>query len=478
MNSNKEAQSVAECQPYLTPGEFLDGLRSVADSRRRFNLFFYDDADPDCGSRPKKNSGDEFFEEWERREDEVEAMARQHAGRLAQTRAVGIVLPMDELACAHELDDLDCRIVGALLVHCTALNADGGWRGLTCGRIARTAADWDGSVAQSCLPRLLPDGRLAKSGIVVFRRNGPAVGGWMVGLADEVLLRLVGSVAQLADSHTPIVALPGDIIGYLASAGVELTSETAATIKAVWGRIAHGDIIGEKWGFGKLANLPSGLCVLFHGPSGTGKTLAAKHIGMALGRVVRIISATDVMDKYVGETQRNLRDIFQEAERDGDILLFDEADALFGRRGDVSRASERLFNAEINSALIDLERFSGICFMTTNHPDLLDPAVLRRIRHKVFFGQPDAQVRAEIWRKHLPKEAPLAPDVDLGRLAQEFKLTGGQIANAVMSAASLAASRLQEDTDPGQIMMADFEAAAQREQNGYAEEGSNGRLGF
>jgi hypothetical protein len=465
MNDNKEAHSATECQLYLTPGEFLDGLRSVADSRRRFNLFFFDDADPDCGSKPKKNSGDEFFEEWERREDEVEAMARQHAGRLAQTRTAGIVLPLDELACAHELDDLDRRIVEAVLVHCTALTADGGWRGLTCGQVARSAADWDGSVAQSCLPRLLPDGRLAKSGIVVFRRNGPAVGSWMVGLAEDMLLQLVGSASQPTDSHVPTAALPGDILGYLASAGVELTSETAAAIKTMWGRIAHRDIIGEKWGFGKLANLPSGLCALFHGPSGTGKTLAAKHIGMALGRVVRIISATDVMDKYVGETQKNLRHVFQEAEHDGDVLLFDEADALFGRRGDVSRANERLFNAEINSALIDLERFSGICFLTTNHTDLLDPAVLRRIRNKVFFGAPDAQVRARIWRCHIPSQTPLTADVDFDRLGQEYELTGGQIANAALAAASAAAARLGDRVVEAAVSMADLEAAAECEQD-------------
>jgi SpoVK/Ycf46/Vps4 family AAA+-type ATPase len=125
-----------------------------------------------------------------------------------------------------------------------------------------------------------------------------------------------------------------------------------------------------------------------------------------------------------------------------------------------------------------LERFPGIIILTTNHADVFDPALERRIKYKVYFGPPDAQVRTEIWRKHLPKEAPLATDVDLDRLAQEFKLTGGQIANAVLSAASLAASRLKEDADTGQITMADFEAAAQREQNGYAEERIGGRMGF
>lgn|GEM_PF-3209701 len=96
----------------------------------------------------------------------------------------------------------------------------------------------------------------------------------------------------------------------------------------------------------------------------------------------------------------------------------------------------------------------------------------------MFFGPPDAKVSAEIWRQHLPQEAPLAPDVDLGQLAEDFELTGGQIANAVSSAAALAASRLKGDTDVGQITMADFEAAARSEKDGYAEEGDGGRLGF
>ena len=127
---------------------------------------------------------------------------------------------------------------------------------------------------------------------------------------------------------------------------------------------------------------------------------------------------------------------------------------------------------------MEVEKFPGIVVLTTNLADVFDTALQRRVKYKVYFGPPDAEARSEIWRKHLPKEAPLAPDVDLGRLAQEFKLTGGQIANAVMSAASLAASRLEGDSDMGQITMADFEAAARRESNGYAETGKNGRMGF
>ena len=167
-----------------------------------------------------------------------------------------------------------------------------------------------------------------------------------------------------------------------------------------------------------------------------------------------------------------------EAARTGKVLVFDEADAVFARRTEVQSSCDRLANSEVNTLLMELERFPGIVVLTTNHAGVFDPALERRIKYKVYFGPPDAEARSEIWRKHLPKEAPLAPDVDLGRLAQNFKLTGSQIANAVMSAASLAASRLEADSDTGQITMADFEAAARRESNGYAEIGKNGRMGF
>ena len=462
MNDTRETEVAAECVPYQTPGEFLDGLRRVADCRRLFNVFFFNDDDPGCGEKPKKNSGDEFFTEWERMEKEIEEASTIHSARLAQSRAAGIVLPMDEVIYEFTLDELDRRIVEALLVACTALTVNQGWAQITCGEIARMAAGWDAAVAQRCLPRFLPDSRLMKSGIVTLRRTGPAVGKWCVGLTERALLRLVGTDSPTSTEERPAEPVT-DILGYLASAGVELTSEAAAGIKTVWGRIVGRDVIGEKWGFGRIANLPNGLCILFHGPSGTGKTLTAKHIGKALGRELRIVSATDVMDMYVGETQKNLRGVFHDAERKDTVLLFDEADALFGRRGDVSRATERIFNAEVNSALIDLERFSGVCFLTTNHLDLLDPAVLRRTRNKVFFGAPDAQVRARIWRCHVPDETPLAEDVDFARLGEKYELTGGQIANAVLAAAASAAVPGSETGVGMMVTMADFETAAATE---------------
>jgi SpoVK/Ycf46/Vps4 family AAA+-type ATPase len=217
---------------------------------------------------------------------------------------------------------------------------------------------------------------------------------------------------------------------------------------------------------------------LFHGPSGTGKTLTARVLCQALGREPLVISYPDLVSKWVGDTEKNTKAAFAKAAKADKVLIFDEADAVFARRTEVRNSTDRFANGEVNTLLMEVENFPGIVVLTTNLADVFDTALERRIKYKVYFGPPDAEARSEIWRKHLPKEAPLASDVDLGRLAQNFKLTGGQIANAVMSAASLAASRLEEDADTGQIAMADFEAAAQRELSGYAAEGSNGRLGF
>jgi hypothetical protein len=437
----------------------------VADARRRFNLFFYDVADPDCGVTPAKSYGFVFDQLWDREEGKVRAMARKHASRLEQTRAAGIALPMDQLVREHQLDELDRRIIEALLVHSTGLNCGGGAYGFSCGRIARSAADWNGDIAQSCLPRMLPESRLAKSGLVVFRRNSSALDGWMVELAEDTLLRLVRSTQQPAVSGPTRQPLRGDILAYLDDAGVVLSGTAAAGIRTLWGHLAYRDLVDSSWGFGKLANVPTGCSVLFHGPSGTGKTITAKHIGTALGQDLQIVTATDVVDKYVGETQKKLRGVFKEAEHKGAALIFDEADALFGRRGDVARANDRLFNSEINSALVDLEQFAGVCFLTTNHVDLLDPAVLRRIRHKVFFGVPTATVRERIWRRHVPKEAPIAADVDFAGLGRDYVLTGGQIVNAVLAALAAAAARIAESGVEPVVAMSDFTTAAGRERD-------------
>jgi hypothetical protein len=470
METQKQVPELPPPEPYSGQLEFVEGLRKVIKARRRYNLLLYSTEDPSALKRPTKASGEEYFEELEVREMDVDLARETHAARCAVTRMRGIPLPLDELVVERNLDARDRRIVEVLLVEATSLgDSDHEFR-VSCGRVARCAADWDPDESQKLLPHFLPTGRLTESGTVSTTRCGQGVGGWSVALEQDMLLGLIADYGSAPDECPDrTTALPSDIVASLRDLGIELTAVAADGVRRMWGWLARRDVLANEWGFCGSARGRGATCLLFHGPSGTGKTLTARAISRVLGRPLHFVSATDVMDMWVGETQKKLRAAFNEAAKANAVLLLDEADALFGRRSDITRASERLFNADVNSALIELDRFRGVCILTTNHTDLLDPAALRRVRHKVYFGLPEPETRARIWRYHVPKKAPIAADVDFGRLGSGFALTGGQIANAVLAAASAAASRIGSESESGSISMEDLESAARQESIGCSE---------
>jgi hypothetical protein len=193
----------------------------------------------------------------------------------------------------------------------------------------------------------------------------------------------------------------------------------------------------EEWGFARKNSRGLGLSALFAGASGTGKTLAAEVIANTLRLDLYRIDLSAVVSKYIGETEKNLRRIFDAAEDCGAILLFDEADALFGKRSDVKDSHDRYANLEVSYLLQRMEMYGGLAILTTNMKDALDGAFLRRIRFIVPFPFPDAEQRAEIWRRIFPREMPQY-NLDPQRLAQ-LHLSGGHIRNIAMHAAFLAA---------------------------------------
>jgi SpoVK/Ycf46/Vps4 family AAA+-type ATPase len=205
-------------------------------------------------------------------------------------------------------------------------------------------------------------------------------------------------------------------------------------------RLAHRQTVLERWGF--LAGRPGreGLRLLFHGPPGTGKTLAGEVLAGALGRDLLIVDLSRIVSKWVGETEKNLAAIFESAERTGSALLFDEADALFGRRTEVGDARDRYANLETAYLLSRMERFEGLVVLATNLRQNLDGAFARRLDFIVGFPPPDARQRARLWRRLLPPDAPLDPAVDLGRLAALYAIPGGLIRSAAVSAGYLAAA--------------------------------------
>ncbi len=193
--------------------------------------------------------------------------------------------------------------------------------------------------------------------------------------------------------------------------------------------------VEEEWG----GRIRGGPVALFAGPSGTGKTFAAEVMARALDLPLFSIDLGRLVSKYIGETEKNLNALFSAAHGQEMILLFDEADSLFGKRGEVRDARDRYANMEVSYLLSRIERHDGPCILTSNLRRYLDPAFARRFQLVVEFPRPDSHARARLWDLHLPPRAPREKDVAGIRLGEAVSLTGGQIKNAALHAAFLAA---------------------------------------
>jgi SpoVK/Ycf46/Vps4 family AAA+-type ATPase len=180
-------------------------------------------------------------------------------------------------------------------------------------------------------------------------------------------------------------------------------------------------------------------------------------VARELGLDLYQIDLSTVVSKYIGETEQNLSRIFHAAEASNAILFFDEADALFGKRSEVKDARDRYANIEVAYLLQKMEEYDGVAILATNLHNNMDEAFARRLHHTVQFRQPDARMREQIWRKVFPAQTPLAPELDFVFLARQFEITGGNIRNAALSAAFLAA----DDGQP--VTMAMIVTAVARE---------------
>ncbi|RPK33040.1 ATP-dependent zinc metalloprotease FtsH [Streptomyces sp. ADI91-18] len=219
-----------------------------------------------------------------------------------------------------------------------------------------------------------------------------------------------------------------------------LPPDCAAQLAEVCERVAHGRQVMDDWGFEHTLSRGRGVSALFTGPPGTGKTMAAEVIARELGLDLVKIDLSTVVSKYVGETEKNLERVFTAAADTDAVLLFDEADALFGKRSEVREAHDRYANIEIAYLLQRMERYEGLAVLTTNLRRNLDEAFTRRLQFIVEFPFPGEGDRERIWRVCFPPRAPRDPALDFARLARDFQLTGGSIRNVVLHAAFLAAS--------------------------------------
>jgi SpoVK/Ycf46/Vps4 family AAA+-type ATPase len=197
----------------------------------------------------------------------------------------------------------------------------------------------------------------------------------------------------------------------------------------------------EESGFGALPGQPRGVTAVFAGPSGTGKTLAARLVAGELGLPLYAVDLAATVSKYIGETERNLDAVFSAAGRADVVLLFDEAEALFGKRSEVQDARDRYANLEISFLLQRMERYDGVAILATNLLANFDEAFVRRLSFCVHFPFPDASLRAAIWKSVWPDRVPLADTVSLDELAARHPLSGGHIRNIAVAATHLARAR-------------------------------------
>jgi vesicle-fusing ATPase len=202
--------------------------------------------------------------------------------------------------------------------------------------------------------------------------------------------------------------------------------------------VRHRTQVYERWGFGERTSRGLGVTALFAGESGTGKTLAAEVLAGELGLDLYRIDLAGTVSKYIGETEKNLRRVFDAAEASGAVLLFDEADALFGKRGEVKDGHDRYANLEVAYLLQRMESYRGLAILTTNLRSNVDRAFLRRVRFVVQFPFPDAEQRAEIWRLAFPAATPI-DGIAAERLAR-LTVSGGSIRSIAVSAAFAAAA--------------------------------------
>ena len=217
-----------------------------------------------------------------------------------------------------------------------------------------------------------------------------------------------------------------------------LPAEQKNLLRQITRQVRCRKLVYETWGFRERMNRGLGISALFSGESGTGKTMAAEVIANALDLDLYCIDLSAVVSKYIGETEKNLRKVFDAAEESGAIIFFDEADALFGKRSEIKDSHDRYANIEINYLLQRMESYRGVAILATNMKSALDNAFVRRLRFIVEFPFPGIEERTAIWQNIFPAGTPLAEDFDCRRLAR-LNLAGGNIHSVAINAAFLAA---------------------------------------
>ncbi len=312
----------------------------------------------------------------------------------------------------------------------------GGWQGkyhggfLPTGETAAFILAGQDMARRFAVTQLLRgDHFFARAGILRIERESegePFLSGALVVSAD-VLSRCTAGTSHKPDYS---INFPAKLITTrLGWDDLVLAPPVLAEIETIKTWMRHSTTIMDDWGLGK--SLTPGYRILFYGPPGTGKTLTATLLGSELGVDVYRIDLSMVVSKYIGETEKNLANVFDQAQHQNWILFFDEADALFGKRTQTVNSHDRYANQEISYLLQRVEDYSGIVILATNLKDNIDDAFARRFQSMVYFPMPNIKLRQKLWQNTLNGRADLAGDVDLQQLASDYELSGGAITNVV-----------------------------------------------
>jgi len=356
--------------------------------------------------------------------------------------------PLAQVVRAGELDPAEALLLTAALARqaddrfdplFAALSERPATTGLT-GEVARTLVARTAPDRLRFPARLAPDAPLVAAGLVELAPGDPRLAGelratedfaqWALGLPTSV----GGPGAGMPATRIHTVHSLDDVV---------LPLHQRLQLVGLVDRIRDRRLVVDTWGFGRHHDSVSGLVALFHGPSGTGKSMAAAAIGRAAGLPVWRVDLARIVSKYVGETSKLLSTVFDRAAREGWLLLFDEADAVFGRRTEVSDAHDRYANQDVSYLLTRLSDHPGTVVLTTNLLANIDDAFQRRLHVVVEFEEPGYDERRQLWAKAVPQELPLSEDVDWHELARTYQLTGAQIRDATLDAAFAAAANGQ-----------------------------------
>ena len=277
-----------------------------------------------------------------------------------------------------------------------------------------------------------------------------------LGLAKTVRRRKRGSY----EPHEPKVRMNQ----------LALAEEVRRAINLAVAHAKNEKILAQKWGLAEIIPYGRSVTLLFAGPPGTGKSATAEALAHELGRRILVVNYAEIMNCYVGQTEKNIVRAFNEARAGNAVLFWDEADGMFYDRDSATRNWEV---RDVNVLLQELERFEGVCILATNRKITLDKALERRITVKVEFERPNQETRRQIWEKLIPKAMPLAKDVNFDELSRS-DLSGGEIKNVVLNAARIALERHAK----GPICRDDFRRAVEMETQGRWNDGNREPIGF